>query len=118
MVTPTNRIAGYLPFYSWVPCSNADCPLWRAVRRLQRKARRKHRQRLLRQCPRCVYCRRRVTEAEATVDHVLPLSQGGPTHESNLVLACCYCNQAKGARTPQQWACDILRAALVRPVVF
>ncbi len=50
----------------------------------------------------CQYCTRRVTRAEATYDHVVPRSQGGGTHWTNIVIACVPCNQRKGGRTPDQ----------------
>ncbi len=37
-----------------------------------------------------------------TVDHVIPLCQGGRTTWQNLVAACLACNQSKGGRTPEQ----------------
>jgi hypothetical protein len=37
-----------------------------------------------------------------TVDHVIPMCQGGRTTWQNLVAACLACNQAKGGRTPEQ----------------
>lgn len=49
----------------------------------------------------CKYCGRVVEEG--TVDHVLPLAQGGTDHLDNLVWACQKCNGEKGNRTPKQW---------------
>lgn len=48
----------------------------------------------------CQYegCHRKAT----TVDHVVPLCQGGSTTWQNLVGCCLPCNQAKGGRTPEQ----------------
>jgi 5-methylcytosine-specific restriction endonuclease McrA len=48
----------------------------------------------------CQYegCSRKAT----TVDHVIPLCQGGATSWQNLVGCCLACNQAKGGRTPDQ----------------
>jgi hypothetical protein len=48
----------------------------------------------------CQYegCHNRAT----TVDHVVPLCQGGRTTWQNLVAACLPCNQLKGGRTPDQ----------------
>ena len=48
----------------------------------------------------CQYegCSNRAT----TVDHVIPVCQGGRTSWQNLVAACLSCNQAKGGRTPEQ----------------
>ncbi len=51
---------------------------------------------------RCAYCGKLVAMAGATVDHVLPLSQGGHTTWENLVNCCPRCNQRKGDRTPEQ----------------
>jgi 5-methylcytosine-specific restriction endonuclease McrA len=50
----------------------------------------------------CQYCRRKVSRAEATYDHVVPRSQGGGTNWENIVIACVPCNQHKGGRTPEQ----------------
>jgi 5-methylcytosine-specific restriction endonuclease McrA len=38
---------------------------------------------------------------KATLDHVVPRSQGGSDGEDNLVLACWSCNSKKGPRTPE-----------------
>jgi hypothetical protein len=48
----------------------------------------------------CQYegCHRKAT----TVDHVIPLCQGGGTTWQNLVGCCLPCNQTKGGRTPEQ----------------
>jgi hypothetical protein len=48
----------------------------------------------------CQYegCHNRAT----TVDHVIPVCQGGRTSWQNLVAACLSCNQLKGGRTPDQ----------------
>lgn len=62
----------------------------------------------------CQYCGRRLRRAEATWDHVVPRSQGGPTTWENVVLACVACNQRKGGRTPAQ-AGMRLRSTPVRP---
>jgi hypothetical protein len=37
-----------------------------------------------------------------TVDHIIPLCQGGRTTWQNLVACCLGCNQTKGGRTPEQ----------------
>ena len=44
----------------------------------------------------CWYCGTRLTPAAATIDHLVPIVAGGRTVESNCVLACKPCNQAKG----------------------
>lgn len=49
----------------------------------------------------CQYCGRIVEKG--TVDHVLPLAQGGTDELDNLVWACKGCNGSKGNRTPKQW---------------
>jgi len=44
----------------------------------------------------CQYCGRSVNENTATVDHVIPKSQGGLWSWYNLTTACPDCNQQKG----------------------
>ena len=44
----------------------------------------------------CNYCQRYMTLAEATVDHIVPLSAGGARLDpSNLVACCLSCNSRK-----------------------
>ena len=55
----------------------------------------------------CRYCRRALrnhgqARDGATWDHVVPVCQGGTDDETNLVIACRYCNSKKGGRTPEQ----------------
>ncbi len=49
----------------------------------------------------CAYCGRNKTddgkELSLTLDHVRPRSRGGNTLRSNLIPACCRCNQSKGS---------------------
>lgn len=40
---------------------------------------------------------------EATFDHVIPKSQGGTSHISNLKLAHASCNNSRGNMTPHEW---------------
>ena len=51
---------------------------------------------------RCAYCGKVIPISDATVDHVVPLSQGGHSIWENLVNCCIRCNQRKGSRTPEQ----------------
>lgn len=50
----------------------------------------------------CQYCCEPLTYRDATLDHVLPRSQGGGTTWQNVVVACHPCNRKKGGRTPEQ----------------
>ncbi|WP_210247685.1 HNH endonuclease [Salinarimonas soli] len=61
---------------------------------------------------RCVYCGVAVvrrgpglhrTPNLATLDHVIPRSQGGPTRAENLVLACAACNNARGVEDAESF---------------
>jgi 5-methylcytosine-specific restriction endonuclease McrA len=49
---------------------------------------------------RCGYCLTSefVVGAPMEIDHIIPLSLGGPTEESNLWLACSLCNEYKANR--------------------
>lgn len=45
----------------------------------------------------CSYCGRKLTFAQATLDHVFPQSLGGHSGLGNLVIACEKCNKKKGS---------------------
>ena len=62
----------------------------------------------------CQYCSRKLTAREATLDHVIPRSQGGKTGWDNIVTCCSHCNRKKGGRTPAE-AKMILRIKPSRP---
>lgn len=44
----------------------------------------------------CCFCRYRLTPATATLEHVVPLSQGGGYNIDNLRLSCQGCNLDRG----------------------
>lgn len=56
----------------------------------------------LRDSHRCQYCLGSFTDAELTLDHVVPRVSGGKTSWTNVVAACGSCNRRKGGRTPEQ----------------
>jgi 5-methylcytosine-specific restriction endonuclease McrA len=47
----------------------------------------------------CAYCDARAEH----LDHVHPISKGGPDAEENMVPACAQCNLTKGAKTLAEW---------------
>jgi 5-methylcytosine-specific restriction endonuclease McrA len=49
----------------------------------------------------CAYCQGH--HPHLSIDHVVPLDQGGRHEAANIVLACPTCNSSKGNRTPDQW---------------
>jgi len=56
----------------------------------------------------CQYCGKELNAREATLDHVLPRSQGGTTTWENIVCACGTCNRRKGGRTPREARMNLL----------
>ena len=46
----------------------------------------------------CQYCGRTPPDVVLELDHIQPVSQGGPDTEDNLVAACFDCNRGKAAR--------------------
>jgi hypothetical protein len=50
----------------------------------------------------CAYCGRPILFLDASMDHVVPQSLGGPATWENLVNACRRCNEKKANRTPEQ----------------
>lgn len=50
----------------------------------------------------CQYCGQHFHPRDLTLDHVMPVSRGGPKSWKNLVTACHKCNHKKGSRTPSE----------------
>jgi 5-methylcytosine-specific restriction enzyme A len=50
----------------------------------------------------CHYCQHKFPPGELTMDHVVPLSQGGCSVKGNLVPCCKQCNTAKKASLPPE----------------
>lgn len=79
------------------------------LRRRRREARRKSkkRQRIIERDVVCVYCGvvpdGSTPDLAATLDHVVPKSQGGRSSEDNLVLACFRCNNRKANLGPEEF---------------
>ena len=55
---------------------------------------------------RCVYCGKRFSAGELSVDHVEPRVRGGDQSTGNLVTACKGCNTLKGARRVSEFLRD------------
>ena len=51
---------------------------------------------------RCAYCGKELKKTEATIDHIIPVSQGGETSWENIALSCSKCNCKKDNRNPKQ----------------
>ncbi len=47
--------------------------------------------------PDCFFCALALTDEDCTIEHLIPLSAGGPNHSSNLVLAHGACNVKAGS---------------------
>lgn len=58
---------------------------------------------------RCQYCGNRFQKSHLTLDHVMPVVQGGGKSWENIVTACKPCNQKKGGRTPNQAKMNLVR---------
>lgn len=57
----------------------------------------------------CQYCGQKFSKTHLTLDHVIPIVQGGQKCWENIVTACKPCNQRKGGRTPQQAGLKLIR---------
>ena len=49
----------------------------------------------------CAYCFKPAVPPH--MDHVVPISRGGPDDPTNKVMSCAACNLSKGARLPSEW---------------
>jgi len=57
----------------------------------------------------CQYCGSKFPKTQLTMDHVLPVVQGGGKSWENIVTACKPCNQRKGGRTPAEASMRLIR---------
>jgi 5-methylcytosine-specific restriction endonuclease McrA len=57
----------------------------------------------------CQYCGENFQKGNLTLDHVIPIVQGGKKSWENIVTACKPCNQQKGGRTPAQAGMQLIR---------
>jgi 5-methylcytosine-specific restriction endonuclease McrA len=57
----------------------------------------------VRQKGRCYWCHKKVGHSYH-VDHVMPIVKGGSNGPENIVIACPFCNESKGAKHPMEWA--------------
>lgn len=48
----------------------------------------------------CYHCRCPLSIRETELDHLIPLSLGGPSDTSNLYASCKKCNRGKGSSLP------------------
>lgn len=54
----------------------------------------------------CYYCGVKLVAKEATMDHIVPICQGGTSTKGNVVPACKACNTAKKDRSAAEWALE------------
>jgi len=73
---------------------------------------------LLRDMHRCQYCGEEFAPSFLTLDHVVPISQGGKTQWDNVVTACKTCNTRKGNRRPSEAGMTLLRNPKAPPAVY
>lgn len=52
----------------------------------------------------CYYCEKSIKKAEITMDHIVPVSQGGFSTKGNVVASCKQCNTLKRDMTAVEWA--------------
>lgn len=52
----------------------------------------------------CYWCKRLVAKADRHVDHIVPLSRGGPHVVANLCCSCAECNTRKHNKMPNEWS--------------
>lgn len=57
----------------------------------------------------CQYSGRQLRPSEGNIDHVIPLSRGGPNSWENCVLSCKQLNQKKADRTPNEAGMKLIR---------
>lgn len=99
----------------WVSTISFDIRVPRIIRVLvyeklpERKIKFNRRNIFARDAHRCQYCGKRYPTSELSLDHVVPLSQGGGTNWTNIVCACTECNKRKGGRRPREAGMKLIR---------
>ncbi len=61
----------------------------------------------------CAYCG---STDSITVDHVIPISKGGPHSRDNVVPACKSCNSSKNTRSLPEWIERMKAAGIDHPL--
>lgn len=56
----------------------------------------------------CWWCGNHLDPERTHIDHVMPISLGGPAKPSNEVLACQLCNQRKNRKHPLVWVAELV----------
>jgi len=56
----------------------------------------------------CAYCGQVFRESHLEMEHIIPSSRGGEDTWTNLVTACCACNDKKRNRTPEEASMPLL----------
>ncbi len=57
----------------------------------------------------CQYCGTYISKGKVTIDHVIPVAQGGKNRWDNTVCSCYDCNNSKEDRTPSEAHMTLLR---------
>lgn len=53
----------------------------------------------------CLYCEVKLTDENATADHILPISEGGNNTQVNLIVCCDKCNNERGNLVFKDYLC-------------
>ncbi len=64
----------------------------------------------------CYYCAKSLSRDLVTMDHVVPLSQGGVSSRGNIVPSCKECNNIKKNRTASEWLWDSISDSSLVPI--
>ncbi len=51
----------------------------------------------------CIYCETKLTQENATTDHIIPISEGGNNCQVNLMVCCFDCNNERGSMEFSQY---------------
>jgi 5-methylcytosine-specific restriction endonuclease McrA len=58
----------------------------------------------------CFYCNKALSQKEASVDHIIPKSKGGPNDPSNYLISCRKCNSDRGNTDIEIWVEKIIQS--------
>lgn len=64
----------------------------------------------------CQWCGKKLSNTDATIDHVFPLSRGGTNTWRNVVACCLKCNNTKDDRTAEEFTKATGKKLLKKPI--
>lgn len=54
----------------------------------------------------CIFCGVKLSFDNSTLEHILPISEGGTNHPDNLTISCKICNNSRKSLSFEEYICN------------